>query len=84
MIAQVVPSGPGYQRENGQELMVDLLYTAARRVVITTPYFVPDEPFLQPSAPRCCAGCRWTWFCPNTRTNWSPALIAAILLRGIA
>ncbi len=46
-VAQVVPSGPGYQRENGQELMVDLLYTAAERVVITTPYFVPDEPFLQ-------------------------------------
>jgi cardiolipin synthase len=45
-IAQVVPSGPGYQRENGQELMVSLLYIARRRVVITTPYFVPDEPFL--------------------------------------
>ncbi len=46
-IAQAVPSGPGYQRENGHELMVDLLYTAAERVIITTPYFVPDEPFLQ-------------------------------------
>jgi cardiolipin synthase A/B len=46
-IAQTVPSGPGYQRENGHELMVDLLYTASERVVITTPYFVPDEPFFQ-------------------------------------
>lgn len=46
-IAQVVPSGPGYERENGQELMVTLLYSARKRVVITTPYFVPDEPFLQ-------------------------------------
>ncbi|MDB6109006.1 MAG: cardiolipin synthetase 2 [Pedosphaera sp.] len=46
-IVQVLPSGPGYQRENAQELMVDLLYTARDRVVITTPYFVPDEPFLQ-------------------------------------
>jgi cardiolipin synthase len=46
-IAQVVPSGPGYQRENGQELMISLLYAARERVVITTPYFVPDEPFLQ-------------------------------------
>ena len=45
--AQVVPSGPGYQRENGQELIVALLYAARERVVITTPYFVPDEPFLQ-------------------------------------
>lgn len=45
--AQVVPSGPGYQRENGQELIIALLYSAQKRVVITTPYFVPDEPFLQ-------------------------------------
>ena len=27
-VAQVLPSGPGYQRENGQELMVALLYSA--------------------------------------------------------
>jgi cardiolipin synthase len=47
LVAQVLPSGPGYQRENGQALMVDLLYAAAERVVFTTPYFVPDEPFLE-------------------------------------
>ena len=46
-IAQVLPSGPGYQRENGQELMISMLYAARKNVVITTPYFVPDEPFLQ-------------------------------------
>ncbi|HZQ47346.1 MAG TPA: cardiolipin synthase [Verrucomicrobiae bacterium] len=46
-IAHVIPSGPGYQHENAQELMVTLLYSARGRVVITTPYFVPDEPFLQ-------------------------------------
>jgi len=44
--AQVVPSGPGYRHENGQELIIALLYAARERVVITTPYFVPDEPFL--------------------------------------
>jgi cardiolipin synthase len=27
--------------------MVDLIHSAAKRVVITTPYFVPDAPFLQ-------------------------------------
>lgn len=46
-LAQVVPSGPGYRRENGQELMITLLYAARKRVVLTTPYFVPDEPFLE-------------------------------------
>jgi cardiolipin synthase len=43
---QILPSGPGYQRENGAELFTALLYAARERVVITTPYFVPDEPFL--------------------------------------
>lgn len=44
--AQLLPSGPGYQRENGEELFIAMLYAARKRVVITTPYFVPDEPFL--------------------------------------
>lgn len=45
--AQLLPSGPGYERENAQELLVHLFHRARRRIVITTPYFVPDEPFLQ-------------------------------------
>jgi cardiolipin synthase A/B len=43
---QILPSGPGYGRENGRELIVAMLYGARERIVITTPYFVPDEPFL--------------------------------------
>jgi cardiolipin synthase len=46
-LAQLIPSGPGYGRENGQEFIVALLYASRHRVVITTPYFVPDEPVLQ-------------------------------------
>jgi cardiolipin synthase A/B len=46
-ICQVVPSGPSFRRENGQELIVEMLYTARERVCITTPYFIPDEPFLE-------------------------------------
>jgi cardiolipin synthase len=45
--AQVIPSGPGYGRENGQEFIVAMFYGARRRAMITTPYFVPDEPILQ-------------------------------------
>ena len=44
--AQLLPSGPGYGQENGRELITAMLYEARRRVVITTPYFIPDEPFL--------------------------------------
>jgi cardiolipin synthase len=43
---QLVPSGPVYLRENGRELIIAMLYAARERIVITTPYFVPDEPFL--------------------------------------
>jgi cardiolipin synthase len=45
--AQVLPSGPGYERENAQELLVHLFHRARSSIVLTTPYFVPDEPFLQ-------------------------------------
>jgi len=45
--AQMLPSGPGYGRENGQTALVALIHAARERVVITTPYFVPDEAFLQ-------------------------------------
>lgn len=46
-MAQLLPSGPGYQLENARDVFISLLYAAQQRVVITTPYFVPDEPFLQ-------------------------------------
>ncbi|HKC44925.1 MAG TPA: cardiolipin synthase [Burkholderiales bacterium] len=45
--AQLLPSGPGYGRENMQTVLVSLIHAARERVVITTPYFVPDEAFLQ-------------------------------------
>jgi cardiolipin synthase len=45
-LAQVMPSGPGYHRANLQQIMIALIHAAQRRVVLTTPYFVPDEPFL--------------------------------------
>lgn len=46
-VAQVLPSGPGYPSENIRDLFIALLYAAREKVVITTPYFIPDEPFLQ-------------------------------------
>ncbi len=44
--AQVVPSGPGYVTENNLRLFTALIYSAQRRVSLTSPYFVPDEPLL--------------------------------------
>lgn len=47
MIAQALPSGPGYPQANTLRLVVTLIYSAQKRVVITTPYFVPDETLLE-------------------------------------
>jgi cardiolipin synthase len=47
VIAQVLPSGPDYPVTNVQRLLVALIHGAQERVVITTPYFIPDEALLQ-------------------------------------
>jgi cardiolipin synthase A/B len=44
---QAVPSGPNFATENFQRMVVATLYTARHRVIITTPYFVPDRPLMQ-------------------------------------
>lgn len=46
-LAQVVPSGPGYETENNLRLINHLIYNAERRILICSPYFVPDETLLQ-------------------------------------
>jgi len=45
--AQVLPSGPGYPRENNQRLAVSLIHAASRRIVITMPYLIPDDALMQ-------------------------------------
>ncbi len=44
--AQVIPSGPGFVTENNLRAFTTLLYSAQRRISITSPYFVPDESLL--------------------------------------
>lgn len=46
VVAQVLPSGPDYP-EAGVELLVEaLIHGARKRIVITTPYFIPNEALL--------------------------------------
>jgi cardiolipin synthase len=44
---QVVPSGPGFATENNLRLFNAMLYSAERRLSLTSPYFVPDDSLLQ-------------------------------------
>lgn len=47
VLAQVLPSGPGFPLANNERLIVTLLHAAQQRIVITSPYFVPDAALLE-------------------------------------
>lgn len=46
-ILETFPSGPTYEIQNLHRLIVAAIYRATDEVIITTPYFVPDESLLQ-------------------------------------
>src|SRR6266567_5739141 len=43
MLCQVLPSGSGFENENNLKLFTALIYAARHTLVITNPYFVPDD-----------------------------------------
>ncbi len=45
-VAQVLPSGPGYEGDTIYQLLLTAIYAARRELIMTTPYFVPDEPMI--------------------------------------
>ncbi len=45
-LVQIVPSGPGFESEGIHDLLLTTIYTARRELIITTPYFVPDNAIL--------------------------------------
>jgi cardiolipin synthase len=45
-LVQVVPSGPAFRPDAIHQLILTAIYSAKRELVITTPYFVPDEALL--------------------------------------
>ena len=64
-VVQVVPSGPLVQDESIEQILLMAIYAARRELVLTTPYFVPDEAMLTALSS---AARRWpsrSW-CPRT------------------
>ncbi len=43
---QIAPSGPGLKPEAIRQLLLTAIYGARREIIITTPYFVPDDSLL--------------------------------------
>jgi cardiolipin synthase len=46
VVVQVFPSGPAYGVDGVQHLFTEAIHNARERVIVTTPYFVPDDPTL--------------------------------------
>ncbi|MFE6995928.1 cardiolipin synthase [Microbacterium sp. NPDC057659] len=53
---QIVPSGPGFEAENNLQLFLGLLYGAKRKIMMVSPYFVPDEALLLAVSTACDRG----------------------------
>jgi len=43
VLCQVLPSGSGFENENNLRLFTSLIHSAKHKLVITNPYFVPDD-----------------------------------------
>lgn len=43
---QLIPSGPGFTQEIIHSLLLAAIYTAKKELILTTPYFIPDESLL--------------------------------------
>ena len=55
---QIVPSGPGFSSENNLRLFLTLMYSAQEKIIITSPYFVPDESLMYAITSACQRGVR--------------------------
>lgn len=53
---QIVPSGPSFATENNLRMFLALLNSARDRLVITSPYFVPDEAVMYAITSACLRG----------------------------
>ncbi|GAB3073446.1 cardiolipin synthase [Corynebacterium aquatimens] len=55
---QLIPSGPGYQTEPNLRMFNTLIHHARRRLVLCSPYFVPDDSMLEAITTACYRGVR--------------------------
>jgi cardiolipin synthase A/B len=68
--AQVLPSGPDYPEAGVDILFTDLIYSARQRVVLATPYFIPNEPLLLAMRTAVSKGVRVTLFVTSTTNSF--------------
>ncbi|WP_080796759.1 cardiolipin synthase [Corynebacterium pacaense] len=57
-LVQLVPSGPGYTTEPNLRMFNSIIHHAKQRLVLCSPYFVPDESLLESVTSACYRGVR--------------------------
>jgi cardiolipin synthase len=87
--AQVVASGPTTRHSAMPELFQSLIYAAERELVITTPYYVPDDPLQAALCAAANRGVATTLVLPARNDNWavgatSRSCYAELLDAGVA
>jgi len=88
LVAQVIGTGPTVRYSAMPEIFESLMYTARHELIITTPYYVPDEPM---QAALCASGRRGvatTLIVPRKNDSWivaaaSHSYYAALLDAGV-
>jgi cardiolipin synthase len=63
-VVQVLPSGPGDAPFAIQQVVLSAIYAASTELVLSTPYFVPDEPTLRALASAAYGGVRTVLIVP--------------------
>lgn len=57
-VLQLVPSGPGYQTEPNLRMFNTLIHHARERLILCSPYFVPEDSLLEAVTTACYRGVR--------------------------
>jgi len=80
---QTLPSGPSYPTENYQRMVVAALHAAREHVIITTAYFVPDEPFMQALQVAVLRGVQVELIVPRRSDRWLVAAASRAYYEGL-
>jgi len=65
LTVQIVPTGPSYKIANMSHILLSAVLDARKEVVLTTPYFVPDEALFQALQTAACRGVDVTLIVPQ-------------------
>jgi cardiolipin synthase len=76
VIAQVIASGPTLRHSAMPELFESLMYSAREELVISTPYYVPNEAMQSALCAAAYRGVRTTLILPANNDSWAVAATA--------